>query len=217
MDMKLSEIDFYKVYRKWIDDLDAFKCFFRSINFVSLKHFPDFQLSNVPEDGGNYFETINSYLKKYSFNDTLFIIDINGNEAIRTAYFTRKMLSLAPVMVFNGVLHPFGLIGDKTYISHLIGYGMQNEKINKKGYLIVLDSNRYNEYSDDELKENFNNQYELGEEDLPSIEMLELFGYKKIVYIYENNVKEDLECYLDHFSQSSIDIEKIDLSNQISL
>jgi len=216
MDTKLSEIDLFHVYSKWNTGLEAFKCFCRSTNFVSLKHYPDFQLSEVPEDGGDYFQTISSQLKKYSFEDTLFLLDITGTEAIRTAYFSRKIFSLAPILVFNGVLHPFGLIGDRNYISYLIGYGMQNEEINKKGHLFVLDYNRFGEYSDDELKENFNNQYELGEEDLPSIEMLDLLGYNKVVYIYEHNEKEDLACYLEHLSQSNINVEKVDIANHSS-
>jgi len=213
MNTKLSEIDFLQVYNKWNNGLDVFKCFFRATNFVSLKHYPDFQLNKVPEDGGDYFEDISSHLKKYSFEDTLFLIDITGTEAIRTAFFIRKIFSLAPILAFNGILHPFGLIGDKNYISYLIGYGMLIEDIAKKGHLLVLDHDRFDEYSDEELRENFNNQYELGEEELPSVEMLELLGYSKVVYMYEQNEKEDLACYLEHLSENNIYVEKVEIAN----
>jgi len=216
MNTKLSEIDFLQVYNKWNNGLDTFKCFFRATNFVALKHYPDFELSKVPEEGGDYFQAISSQLEKYSPQDTLFIIDITGTEAIRTAFFVRKIYSIAPILVFNGVLHPFGLIGDKTYINYLVGYGMLTEDIVKKGHLLVLDHNRFDEYSDEELKENFNNQYELGEEDLPSVEQLDLLGYKKVVYMYEQNEKEDLTCYLEHLSQYDISIEKVNLANHSS-
>jgi len=53
MDTNLSQIDLFDVYSKWNIGLEAFKCFCRSTNFVSLKHYPDFQLSKVPEDGGD--------------------------------------------------------------------------------------------------------------------------------------------------------------------
>ncbi len=213
MDTKLSDIDLFQVYSKWNNGLNTFKCFFRSTNFVSLKHFPDFQLNTVPDDGGEYFKIISSQMEKYSLEETLFIIDITGTEAIRTAFFIRKLFLLAPTLVFNGVLHPFGLIGDSDYISYLLGYGMLIEDINIKGHLVVLDHNRFGEYSDEELKENFNNQYELGEEDLPSVEMLNLLGYNKVVYIYEVDEKEDLECYLEHLSQNNICVDKVNIAN----
>jgi hypothetical protein len=215
MNTKLSEIDFLQVYSKWNKGLDSFKCFFRATNFVTLKHYPDFELNKVPEEGGEYFDIISNQLKKYSPQDTLFLIDITGNEAIRIAYFVRKMFSLAPILAFNGVLHPFGLIGDKNYISNLIGYGMLIEDMDKKGHLLVLDHDRFDDYSDEELKENFNNQYELGEEDLPSVEMLDLLGYNKVVYMYEQDEKEDMVCYLEHLSENNIYVEKVELVNHI--
>lgn len=211
MDTKLSEIDLFEVYTKWNYDLDAYKCFCRSTNFVSLKHYPDFELSQVPAKGGEYFNEISHIIKKYSFKDTLFLLDINGTEAIKTAFFIRKEFMLAAILIFNGVLHPYGLIGDKEYISYLLGYGLKNEDIDKQGYLLVLDHNRYSEYTDEELKKNFNNQYELGEEDLPSVEMLNSQGYRTVVYIYEHVEKEDLTCYLEYLSQANVNVEKVQI------
>jgi hypothetical protein len=216
MDMKLSEIDFLQVHNMWKSDLDSFKCFFRPANFVSLKHYTDFQLDEVPETGGNYFNLISGYIDKCKIEETLFIIDITGTEAIRTAFFIRRIHSLAPVLVFNGVLHPFGLIGDRGYISNLIGYGLMLEAIDKKGYLIVLDHDRFGEYTDDEMRENFNNQYELGEEDLPPVEQLCALGYKNITYFYEKTEKEDIECYLEYLMQNEITVEKINIADPCS-
>lgn len=219
MDTKLSEIDLLQLYKKWSNGLDSFKCFFRSTNFVALKHYPDFQLNEVPDNGGEYFDFVSSQLKKYNLENTLFIIDITGAEAIRTAFFIRKAYSLFPTLIFNGVLHPFGLIGDKNYISNLIRYGMMLEDsedikaINKRRHLLVLDHDRFGEYTDEEMRKNFNNQYELGEDDLPSVEMLDLLGYNSVVYIYEVNEKEDITCYLEHLSENNINVDKVNIVN----
>lgn len=212
MDVKLSEIDLFKVYSKWNNGLDGFKCFVRATNFVSLKHYPDFVLNQITEDVGHYFEIISNQIKRHSPADTIFILDITGTEAIKAAFLLREMFSIAPILVFNGVLHPFGLIGDRNYISNLIGYGMKIKEIDKKGHILVLDNDRYGEYSEEQLKENFNNQYELGEEDLPSVEMLTMHGYNKVVYMYGQNEKEDLLGYLEYLTQANIYIEKVSIT-----
>jgi hypothetical protein len=208
MNTKLSEIDLLGAYRKWNSETGPFKCFFRSTNFVSLKHYPDFELQPVPASGGELFGSISQQIVEYDAENTLFFIDIGGSEAIRTAYFIRKERGLSPVLVFNGILHPFGLIGNKDYISNLLGYCQGIESKQSKGYIFFLDNNRYGDYDDNALKQSFNNQYELGEEDLPSSELLKTLGYKRVVYIFEEKEMEDMLCYMEYLEQNEIEIKK---------
>lgn len=209
MERKLSEIDFFQVYKNWKTDLGPFQCFVKATNFVSLKHYPDFTLSTIPGDtGGTCFDRIYTLLKEYDCKSTLFLLDINGTDAIKTAYHLRKLLSLAPVPVFNGVMHPYGLVGDKEYISCLIDYGLKNDKKDTKGYIFIFDSNRYGEYPDEQLKRFFNNQYELGDEDFPPVEMLGLLKYERAVCICDRE-KEDLAGYLEYLRASGISVDKV--------
>lgn len=211
MDKRLSDIDLFQIYKSWKNDLGPFQCFVKSTNFVSLKHYRDFTLSPILDDRGALSARVKGVLQEHDCTNTLFLLDINGIEAIKTAFFMRNSLSIAPIPVFNGVLHPFGLVGNEEYISYLIGYGMQNRERDNKGYLFIFDSNRYGDFSEEQLKRSFNNQYELGEEDLPPVEMLQALNYERVVYFFDQ-VKEDLDAYLEYLSNNNISVVKVNLS-----
>ncbi|MDF2985093.1 MAG: hypothetical protein K0R50_603 [Eubacterium sp.] len=210
METRLSDIDLFQVYKNWKIDLGPFECFVKSTNFVSLKHYPDFVLNPGFDNWGIFFDKIHKILQEYDYSSTLFLLDVNGTEAIKAAYCLRELLSVAPIPVFNGVMHPFGLVGSREYISLLIAFGLKNKAREQNGYIFVLNSDRYGDYTDKELRENFNNQYELGEEDLPPVEMLELLKYKRVCYLCDRD-KEDMAGYLEYLSNSNISVEKINL------
>jgi hypothetical protein len=88
--------------------------------------------------------------------------------------------------------------------------------ISTGGFALVLDSERYGNYSDAQLKEFFNNQYELGEEDLPSAEMLKEQGYESVLYIFQNAAMEDVAEYLDYLSEEGISVLKQGIQGELS-
>ncbi|MCE1246965.1 MAG: hypothetical protein LWY06_09990 [Firmicutes bacterium] len=224
--MKLSETDIRGIYRKWRYGAGPFRCFFRASNFISLKHYPDFILDEPVsemadlrsvQDGkdesasagiADLVKSVLSVVEKYDRTTTLFFIDLPGTESIITAYFLRKILKIKPVPVFGNPLHPFGLIGGKKYISALLGYGKLLDNTEGQGYAFIMDWNRYGDYSDDDYKKFFNNQYELIDEDLPSVEMLKELGYNKVVAVCVNNMKEDCEAYLKYLEEQNFPVER---------
>ncbi|GLC29294.1 hypothetical protein [Clostridium omnivorum] len=207
MSKNLKEVDLLKIYNKWADGLGPFRCFLRATNFVSLKHYPDFQLNDIELTEGDSFEILEDIIDKYDIKTTLYFIDIPAVKGIKLGLYIQKLLNIKPILIFNNPLHPYGIVGDKDYISRLIGYGELLEKIEPSGFAFILDNYRYKECSDDELKCYFNNQYELTEDDLPYHYMLEELGFKRVVYIYKDEVKEDIAYYLDYLKHNSIEVE----------
>jgi hypothetical protein len=142
----------------------------------------------------------------HDFKETLFIIDLPGIESIKTAFFLHKIKHLQPVLVFGNPLHPNGLVGGNDYISALLGYGGKLEMTKAGGYVFILDSNRYGDYTEEDFRKFFNNQYELIDEDMPPLEMLKNLGYNKIVCISGKRMKEDCEAYLKYLEELSFPV-----------
>jgi hypothetical protein len=206
MSKNLKEFDLLEIYKKWSEGLGPFRCFLRATNFVSLKHYPDFKLSEVELTEGKNFKLLKSIIKEFEIGNTIYLVDIPAYEGIKLGFYIQKLLNIKPILVLNNPLHPYGIVGDKEYISRLIGYGELLEKSEPTGYAFILDNCRYKECSEDELKKYFNNQYELTEDDLPYHYMLEELGFKRVVYVYRENMKEDISYYLEYLKANNIEV-----------
>jgi hypothetical protein len=66
----------------------------------------------------------------------------------------------------------------------------------------MIPYDRYNEKIDaEELKSKLNNQYGIGEDDLPYVNMLKELGYSQVVIITKDDIKEDLSEYANFISK----------------
>lgn len=205
MDRKLGDISPYDLYTKWCNGCGVFRCFFRTTNFVSLKHYTDFILMDTATRDFQ-IEGLLTIVDRYSFQDTVFVIDLPGEEAVKAAMILQNQRKLKAILTFNNVLHPYGLISSKEYISSLVecGYELETGEIHYNGFVFVLDFLRYGQYTDEELRGHFNNQYELADGDLPPADMLKELGYKKLVFICRGDAREDVDCYLDYLDSEGI-------------
>lgn len=209
MGKRLSDFNLQDTYSKLYQSSGVFRCYFRATNFVSLKHYPDFELIDTAASYGNLVEKLYSCIESKDFSKTILIIDFPGEMSIELAGHLRVHKDFQPVLTFNGVLHEHGLVGNKRYISSLLKYG-EAEIIKKPhGYVFVLDYERFGDYSNDDFKKNFNNQYEITEDDLPPFEMLKDLGYTTIVYCYSNEIKEDIGTYLEYLKDSGLEVEML--------
>ena len=59
-----------------------------------------------------------------------------------------------------------------------------------------------------DLKDKLNNQYGIGEDDLPYINMLKELKYSKIIILTKDHIKEDLNDYVN-FIEKDINVEII--------
>jgi len=211
MEKRLSTINLYDIYSKWFEGTYYFQCFVRSTNFVSLKQYPDFLLSQVPIEEDNLSIEIEQIVDKYLSKNTLYFFDFPALEGMKSGCLIQKNKKVKPVITFNNILHPYGLVGDKDYINGLLGYGELIENKEILTYSFILDSNRYSNYEKDDYKRFFNNQYELTDEDLPSYEMLQWLEITKCIYLYKDEVKEDMDVYLRYLEDSGMKIIKENL------
>lgn len=207
----LKDIDIYQIYLNWRNNSNKFECFVKSTPFVSLKHYTDFKLEEASIAPATYklHDEILDIISKYDLNSTLFILDTNEYSIGKIA-FLLEMNNIKPILTFNVMFHPYGVIGSKSFINDLVYFG-EKLNINKvKSYIFLLDNQRYSDKEDIHLNENtFNNQYEITEEDLPTIEFLKKIKYTSCVYIYSNKkIKEDINSYLDYLNNNDIKIIK---------
>lgn len=207
--MNFKEVNILDSYHKWCLGSGYFEGFIRTGPFVSLKYFNDIKLEIPKEKSKNFYEKIEEHI---NFKDkTLIIIDIDGASAMEIGYKLNINYNLWPVIVFNFLLHPYGVVGDNEFINALIYYGNILKIENIRDVVMILDYNRFGDIGKDHLKETFNNQYELSDEDLPDIEMLSTLGYTKVLYFCENDEKEDIKYYLEHLKNNNIIVENIRL------
>lgn len=201
MAKRLEDIDVYEQYKKWSKTAGVFRCFFRATNFVSLQHYPDFELSE-PCEKSVYEEQVLKSVDLHSQKGTLYILELPGAAAIRCACALNAERQLNPILTFNCILHSHGLIGGREYISHLL-YCADAIRLKETGsWVFVVDADRYSDFNEDELKNSFNNQYEITEEDLPAVEMLRDMLLERVVYIHQGKVKDDMAAYLEYLGEN---------------
>lgn len=198
--MKLQEVDLRNVCRIWKSNLGPFRGFFRSTPFVSLQTYDDFNLEK--ENIIQYNPKILNIIMEKFEEDNLLIIDLSLNEIIDLSLVLNNEYSIKPILNVNLLFHPFGLVGTKDNISKLINNGLKLKKINTNKFIMMIPYDRYDEKIDgEELKNKLNNQYGVGEDDLPYVNMLKELGYRQVVVITKDDIKEDLSEYVNFISK----------------
>ncbi|MDR3598410.1 normocyte-binding protein [Clostridium sp.] len=205
--MKLSEIDLMGVYRKWKVNLGPFQGYFRSTPFVSLQTYEDFSLSE--ENNNKCRQEVLNRIIQASSEDDFVIVDLPFDEILNLALVLNNEYLVKPIVNINLLFHPFGIMGNKDNISKLILNGLNLNTIDSRKFIMLIP---YDRYDDDlqvrDLKDNLNNQYGIGEDDLPNTELLKELGYNKVVIFTESIIKDDLKDYID-FINKDIRVEII--------
>lgn len=198
--MKLQEVDLRNVYKIWKYNLGPFRGFFRSTPFVSLQTYDDFNLQkeNIIEYNP---KTLNIIMEKFK-EDNFLIVDLPLNEIINLSLVLNNEYFIKPILNINLLFHPFGVVGTKDNINKLINNGLKLKKINTNKFIMMIPYDRYDEKIDaEELKNKLNNQYGIGEDDLPYANMLKELGYSQVVIITKDDIKEDLSEYVNFISK----------------
>lgn len=205
--MNLQEIDLRNIYRIWKSNLGPFQGFFRSTPFVSLQTYDDFILEE--ENIIKYDQKVIDVIMK-NFNENNFlIVDLPLKDILNLALVLNNEYSIKPILNVNLLFHTFGIIGTKDNINKLINNGLKLKKIITNKFIMMLPYDRYNEeLAPDDLSNKLNNQYGIGEDDLPYVNMLNELGYEQVVILTKDNIKEDLNDYVN-FTCKEIRVEII--------
>lgn len=198
--MKLQEVDLRNIYRIWKSNLGPFRGFFRSTPFVSLQTYEDFKLEkeNIVEYNP---QALNIIIEKFQ-EDIFLIVDLPLNEIINLSLVLNNEYSIKPILNVNLLFHPFGVVGTKDNINKLINNGLKLKEVNTNKFIMMIPYDRYDEKTDaKELKNKLNNQYGIGEDDLPYVNMLKELGYDKVIIITKEDIKEDLSDYVKFISK----------------
>lgn len=205
--MKLSDIDLIGVYRKWKNGLDPFQGYFRSTPFVSLQTYDDFEISN--ENNIKYDQEVLSKIVEVSSEENFIIVDLPFKEVLNLALILNNEYIIKPILNINLLFHPFGIVGNKDNISALILNGLNLNNIDSRKFVMLIPYERYDDtLVAKDIKDNLNNQYGIGEDDLPNVQLLKTLGYNKITVFTEDIIKEDLNMYIN-FINKDIGVEII--------
>ncbi|MDP4089867.1 MAG: hypothetical protein Q8930_11430 [Bacillota bacterium] len=210
--MNLRDIDAVELYHSWLYNTGCFECFVRTGPFTSLKHYRDFELTE-PCTGitDSVKEDVLEIVKRYDLKSTLFVLDMPDSVCLTAGAFLNNEACIKPILVLNFLLHDFGLVGSRDFVNALVGCGLALKKAAPEGYAIILDYNRFLDFTPEELLKGFNNQYEITDEDVPDVPMLKVLGYETLVYISMGEVKEDMKYYLEYLEQESIGVAKFNI------
>ena len=214
--MRLKEIMPLSLYHRWLENSRYFECFLRTGPFVTLKHYHDFELSESASQKDDTYRKINRLIRSSNTNETIILLDLPGETSIIQGYLLNNHNNIKPIPVLNFLLHDYGLVGSEAFVNNLIVCGLNLKTIEPQGFAFILDYSRYKEFSEEEQRKGFNNQYELFDENLPSVEMLKALAIKKILYITEYKVKEDIGNYLQYLGEHEIEVSEIFLE-EVSL
>ncbi|HEY9059042.1 MAG TPA: hypothetical protein VIO64_00840 [Pseudobacteroides sp.] len=215
MEKRLKDYNPSDIYKKWYGSEGYFSCFFRSTPFVSLKHYPDFVIDKSREDVILLKKQIIQTIENYDLNSSLVFVEVSLDKAIETAFYLYNEKAVKPVFTFNHIYHSHGIIGTLREISLLVHLGQQLEEKKISGWAFFIDSHRYGEERPEVLRKLFNNQYELTYDDLPPVEMLKDLKYKRIIYIYAGDIKEDLDYYLKYINENGLEVIKYKLQGEV--
>jgi hypothetical protein len=210
--MKLSEVDWYLVYKKWTANTGIFDYLFKSSPFVTAKYMDEFELDldcdyNIPID-------VNKKIANIVVDQhTIIIVDVDALLGMDICLVLNNDYNVAPILSYNFLFHPYGVVGDNKFMERLIAYSEKLKHIEPITSVFILDKNRYINGVDLENPMLFNNQYEITEEELPELDMLLSLKKNKINFLYSGEIKEDINCYLKYLKENNIIINTIDLGD----
>lgn len=205
--MNLHEIDLRNLYRIWKSGLGPFQGYFRSTPFVSLQTYDDFMLDEEIINGCD--PKVLDMIIKNSDENNFIIIDLPLNEILDLALVLNNEYYIKPILNINLLFHPFGLIGNKDNINKLIDNGLKLKKIDTKKFVMLIPFDRYNEELEfNNFMDKLNNQYGIGEDDLPYANLLKELKYNKVIILTKDCIKEDLNNYAN-FINNDIRVEII--------
>lgn len=212
--MKLNKIDWYSVYKKWNSNSGVFEYLFKSSPFVTAKYMEGFELREEIEL--SISKAIQDLLRSKIQTDTLLIVDVETRLGISAAIILNNDFNVAPILSYNFLFHPYGIVGSKELIEELV-YGAEAIRlIEPSNYAFILDSNRYVNDFDISNPNLFNNQYEITEEEMPDIDMLKTLGKSKICFFYFSSIKEDINCYLEYLRNNNFEVNTVNLGDVIN-
>ncbi|OAA90924.1 hypothetical protein [Clostridium ljungdahlii] len=186
---------YYNIYKNFYLNAGVMSCFIKSLVFTSVVN-----LENV--DIENKVQLDITKIKSVGNGEDLVILDIPGDRGLEYGYKYRDKYTIVPD--FNMVCHDFGVVKSKPILKKLALFSNTRLK-NYDKYMIILDSNRYVDIEINSVNQ-YNNQYEITEEDLPEVEMLNFLKIHSVLYVCDENIKEDAKEYLNYLRANNIGV-----------
>lgn len=207
LSMKLSEINWYLIYKKWSLNSGDFKYLFKSSPFVSARYMEDFELQKRSKH--NLLENIMPLICSNISENGLIIVDTDSTLGIDLALILNNQCNVSPILSYNFLFHNYGIVGNKKLVEDLVWAAENIKSINPITYAFILDSGRYTNNINLDNPYIFNNQYEITEEEMPDIATLTRLKKTSVTFFYSSSIKEDISCYLEHLKTNNIIVNNI--------
>lgn len=203
-------------YNNWCRNSGIFEGYVKSTTLASLStlDFTKIDCENYNSKSSNVFKELQSKIGA-DLNNTFIISDLEAEENLDFSIILNNNLSIKPILSFNHIAHDYGLVGNSVIHNKIVNYSFEFRNIEEvKAYCFILDNGRYRDNDDYLDPLIFNNQYELTEEELPHIEVLKMVNVERLIFIYRNKIKEDIQKYLDYLKDEKINIIFINLDSE---
>lgn len=203
-------------YNNWCRNSGIFEGYVKSTTLASLStlDFTKIYCENYSSKSSNVFKELQSKIGA-DLNNTFIISDLEAEENLDFTIILNNNFSIKPILAFNHIAHDYGLVGNSVIHNKIVNYSFEFRNIEEvKAYCFILDNGRYRDNDDYLDPLIFNNQYELTEEELPHIEVLKMVNVERLIFIYRNKIKEDIQKYLDYLKDEKINIIFINLESE---
>jgi hypothetical protein len=203
-------------YNNWSRNSEIFEGYVKSTTLASLStlDFTKIDCENYSSKSSNVFKELQTKIGA-DLNNTFIISDLEAEENLDFTIILNNNLSIKPILSFNHIAHDYGLVGNSVIHNKIVNYSFEFRNIEEvKAYCFILDNGRYRDNDDYLDPLIFNNQYELTEEELPHIEVLKMVNVERLIFIYRNKIKEDIQKYLDYLKDEKIKIIFINLDSE---
>ncbi|AGY78148.1 hypothetical protein [Clostridium autoethanogenum] len=186
---------YYNIYKKFYLNAGVMSCFIKSLVFTSVVNLENLDIENNVQLDMTKIKSVGS-------GESLIILDIPGGRGLEYGYKYRDKYTIVPD--FNMVCHDFGVVKSNSILKKLALFSNTRLK-NYDKYMIILDSNRYVDVEINNVNQ-YNNQYEITEEDLPEAEMFNFLKIHSVLYVCDKNIKEDAKEYLNYLKANNIGV-----------
>lgn len=195
----------YDAYKNLVRNSGIFECYQKSTAIATLQDYIE-SISkdevNIDKESIDLFNDIKEKINKYK----IIIIDLKAITSLNLALLLNNHLSIKPVLSFNHIYHPYGIIGNFQETELIIKTALKLENITPKSYCFILDYNRYLEEEVNLSELQFDNQYEITDEELPYEYMLRKIKCEEVLIITYKKMKEDLEYYKNYLIEQNIKV-----------
>ena len=198
----------YDAYKKLIKNSNIFECFVKSTALATLDDYIDNiskEKIEIKDESLKIFNDLSKIINDYK----IIIIDLDADISLDLGLLLNNNLDVKPILSFNHIYHPYGVVGNLKITELIIKRALELNDIEPKAYCFILDYNRYFSEERNINSMEFDNQYEITDEELPYDYILRKIECDQVLVISKEEIKDDLNYYIKYLIDNKIEVKTV--------